>query len=372
MIPFLDLKKNYSRIKDEILENIQKNVLDNASYINGPSVEKFEKNFASYIGVDHCIGVANGTDALEIAVQALGIGFEDEVITQGNTFISTCLGVSSQGAKVVLVDHDEYFMLDHTQLEKKITSRTRAIIAVHLYGHSANMTQIMQIAKKHNLYVIEDVAQAHGAKFNNITLGQFGDISCFSFYPGKNLGAYGDGGAICTNNADLAIKIRSTKNLGSLIKYVHTSKGRNSRLDSIQAEILNTKLKYLDIWNESRRKIACIYDNELKDVEGLLIPKVAEKCVPVYHLYVIRVKESRDALRAFLHDKKIDTGIHYPIPVHQLEAYKELKQCILPNTTECASQILSLPIFPELTESDVKYICSQIKFFLFNTNNINK
>jgi dTDP-4-amino-4,6-dideoxygalactose transaminase len=298
-IKFLDLHSYHKNNEEIIIKSLQQNVFDDTSFIHGKSVTNFEKKFAEYIGVKHCIGVGNGTDALEIALHALGIKDGDEVITQANTFISTVFAIKSVRATPVLVDCDENFMIDVGQIESKITSKTRCIIPVHMYGHTANMDIIMDIAKKHNLYVVEDCAQAHGALYAGKCVGSFGDIGCFSFYPGKNLGAYGDGGAIVTNSDELAIHVRKIGNIGSIIKYNHEIFGRNSRLDSIQAEILNVKLPDLNMRNNRRQYIAKLYDEQLKDVDGITLHSVSENCTPVYHLYVIRTSK-RDELKKYL------------------------------------------------------------------------
>jgi len=362
-IKFLDLKANYEGIKDEILDNIQKNVLDDTSYINGPSVAKFESKFADYIGVNYCVGVGNGTDALEIALQSLGITTGDEVITQANTFISTALAIRYCGATIVLVDHnDDDFMINVDEIESKITLKTKCILPVHLYGHCANMDKIMQIAKKHNLFVVEDVAQSHGALYKGKRAGSFGDLACFSFYPGKNLGAYGDGGAIITNNEDLYNKVYKIHNLGSKIKYHHEINGRNSRLDSIQAEILNTKLKYLNENNNKRLNNAKLYNKLLNNVGDIKLQSINDWCDPVYHLYVIRTSH-RDELQKYLKEHGVETGVHYPIPLHKSSAFSELNDQVYLNTDENCNKILSLPMYPELSTESVKKICETIEFF---------
>ena len=363
-IKFLDLHTYHESIEDKIIYSLKQNVFKDTSFIHGKSVTNFEDVFAEYIGVKHCIGVGNGTDALEIALDALGIGEDDEVITQANTFISTVFAIKSVRAKPVLVDCDNNFMIDVEQIESKITLKTRCIIPVHMYGYSANMDIIMNIAKKYNLFVIEDCAQAHGAKFEDKCVGSFGDIGCFSFYPGKNLGAYGDGGAIVTNSDSLNNLVRKIANIGSSVKYNHEIYGRNSRLDSIQAEILNIKLKDLDARNKKRRYIASLYDEQLKDVEGIEINNIPEKSTSVYHLYVIRCNK-RDELKKYLQDNGIETGIHYPIPVHKSQAlYKELGELSFPLTEKYSNEILSLPMYPELDISEnIEFICSLIKQF---------
>lgn len=362
-IKFLDLQTYHKNIENSIIEALRQNVFTNTSFIHGSSVHNFEKNFAEYIGVKHCIGVGNGTDALEIALQSLGISEDDEVITQANTFISTVFAIKSVRATPILIDCDENFMIDVKQLESKITSRTKCIIPVHMYGHTANMDVIMNIAKKYNLFVVEDCAQAHGATFKDKCVGSFGDIGCFSFYPGKNLGACGDGGAVVTNSYNLNILIRKIGNIGSSVKYHHEIYGRNSRLDSLQAEILNIKLPDLTVRNNKRCHIASIYDEQLNNIDGLQLHVVPTHCVPVYHLYVIRTSR-RDELRKYLHDNGIETGIHYPIPVHKSKALTDMNILSFPLTEKYSHEILSLPMYPELEIEDVKHISGLIKSFL--------
>lgn len=362
LIKFLDLKKNYETIKQELQTRLDKNVFESTSFILGPSLKQFEENFAQYIGSKYCIGVGNGTDALEISINALGFQENDEIITQANTFISTCLGITYNKLKIVLVDCGEDYLIDYDQIENKITSKTKAILIVHLYGNPTNMNKIMNVAHKYNLLVIEDCAQAHGAKFCGKKVGNFGHISCFSFYPGKNLGAYGDGGAIITNSQTLANKIYKLRNLGSEVKYHHELLGRNSRLDSIQAEILSCKLEHLDEWNTQRRKIAEIYDQNLKNLSELKLPLIDINNESVYHLYVIRTKK-RDMLQKFLLKNGIETGIHYPNPINKLDVYKNLFKESYPNAELFANEILSLPMYPELEMQEVDTIILNIKNF---------
>jgi dTDP-4-amino-4,6-dideoxygalactose transaminase len=362
-IKFLDLQTYHKTLETDIMEALKKNVFTDTSFIQGSSVHNFEKNFAEYIGVKHCIGVGNGTDALEIALQSLGINEHDEVITQANTFISTVFAIKSVNAVPVLVDCDENFMMDVELLESKITSKTKCIIPVHMYGHTADMTAIMAIAKRYNLFVVEDCAQAHGAYHGDTRVGNFGDIGCFSFYPGKNLGACGDGGAIVTNSDNLNTLIRKIGNIGSSIKYHHEIYGRNSRLDSIQAEILNIKLRELTARNNKRCYIASLYDKQLSSIDGVKVHIVPEHCRPVYHLYVIRTIK-RDELKKYLQDNGIETGIHYPIPVHKSQALSELNILSFPHTEKYSDEILSLPMYPELEPEDVTRVCEAIKAFM--------
>ena len=359
-VSFINLKKNYRNIKEEINLNIQE-VLNSTDYINGSFVNEFESNFSKYLGVKYCLGVGNGTDALEIAIKSLNIPVGSEIITQNNTFISTVIAILNNKCKVRLVDiFEDNFMMNYKQIEEKINKNTKVIIPVHMYGHSANMIEILKIAKKYNLYVIEDCAQAHGCYYNNNKVGYYGDIGCFSFYPGKNLGAYGDGGAIVTNCNDIYEKIKLIKNLGSKKKYEHELVGRNSRLDTIQAAVLNVKLKYLDKNNEKRRKIASKYFELLKDIKQVQLPKIEKYCIPVFHLFVIKIKE-RNKLKEYLKTNGIDSLIHYPYSINNTECTKEF---IIDNNLDIsennAKEILSLPIYPELTDEEITYICLKI------------
>lgn len=369
-VRFLDLQRNYEAVKDEIEDNIKNNVLDQATYINGPSVKKFEREFAEYIGVKHCVGVANGTDALEIALEAIGIVDGDEVITQNNTFVSTCLGIEANRGKTVLVDCDaKTCMMDIEQIEEKITPKTKAIIVVHLYGHVVDINKVLDLANRYKLYIIEDAAQAHGALYKGKQVGSFGDISCFSFYPGKNLGAYGDGGAIVTNNDRLAKKVGIISNLGSETKYYHTIKGRNSRLDSIQAEILSTKLKYLDGWNSCRRDIAKRYNRRLKGVGDIILLECPSYCTSVHHLFIIRT-DFRDELRRCLNKEGIETGIHYPIPINRLDAFVEHRYESYPVSENNSKTMLSLPMFPEMTDGEIDLVVKSIKNFFSSIKDV--
>lgn len=366
-IKFLDLKKNYLSIEKEINQEFI-NLFDNCDFIHGEKVELFENNFAKYLGIKHFIGCANGTDALEIAITSLNLDEDSEIIVQGNTYIATCLGVLNNNIKLILCDIDQdTHMIDLEKLKSKITNKTKAIIIVHLYGFMPDMDIITDICKQHNLYLIEDCAQAHGAKWENKKAGSFGIISCFSFYPGKNLGAYGDGGGIGTNDDLLNEKIRKIANLGCKIKYNHELIGRNSRLDTLQAAILNVKLKYLDDWNNCRRINANIYMNNLSDNKYIELPKYNEYCTPVYHLFVIKTKY-RNELKEYLNNNEIPCMIHYPVSVSETEAlstfnYQELNNCI-----KNSNEILSLPMYPELKEEEIVYICNQINNFFLEKN----
>ena len=362
-VKFCDLKKNYNNIKEEVNDAIFK-VLEDCNYIGGNAVTTFENNFALYNGVKHCIGVGNGTDALEIAISSLNLPVGSEIIVQGNTYIATCLAVINNKHKLVLCDvNKDTHMIDLKDLKNKITPKTKAIILVHLYGFMININSIIDICLENRIFLIEDCAQSHGATFLNKKAGSFGILSCFSFYPSKNLGAFGDGGCIMTNDDILSNIVRKKANLGSIKKYHHEIIGRNSRLDTIQAVVLNTKLKYLDDNNNKRRIIAMLYNIHLINIKEIYLPCVDVDCVPVYHLYVIRAK-NRDELQEFLKNNGIETGIHYKVSIAETDAIKN----IIPNmnVTNCiilSNEILSLPMYPEMDIKEVLYVCEKIKEF---------
>jgi dTDP-4-amino-4,6-dideoxygalactose transaminase len=361
-IKFLDLQANYLNIKDEVDNNIQ-NVLTKCNYIMGEEVTTFENNFAEYIGTKFCIGVANGTDALEIAVKSLDLPNDSEIIVQGNTYIASCLAVVSNNHKLVIADCDlNTHMIDINDIKRKITPNTKALILVHLFGLVPNMDEIIQLCNEHNIILIEDCAQAHGALWDNRKVGSFGTLSCFSFYPGKNLGAYGDGGAICTNNTTLNEKIRRIANLGCKVKYQHELIGRNSRLDTIQATILNTKLKYLDMNNEKRRCVANKYISLLSDINDITLPIIENNSLPVFHLFVIKTSY-RNELKEFLLENDIECGIHYPVSITETDAFSNLDLIKAINCITNSKHVLSLPIYPELTFEQVKYISDKIHTF---------
>lgn len=360
-ISFVDLKSQYNSIRDEIAVAVQ-DVLDSCSFIGGEPLAVFEQEFADYCNTKYAVGVANGTDALHLALRALGVGEGDEVITAANTFIATAAAIHTAGARPVFVDMDPVtYTLDPALVEAAITPRTRAIIPVHLYGQPANMQPVTEIAERHNLYVIEDAAQAHGAEYEGQRVGSIGDVGCFSFYPGKNLGAYGDGGAITTNNPVLVQRLLQLRDHGRVAKYEHAIVGYNSRLDSLQAAILRVKLRHLDTWNQHRQQIAAWYDEELRD-SGVVTPAVRTSSTHVYHLYVIATPE-RDELEARLKAAGIATGIHYPLPLHLQPAFHYLgyKRGDMPQAEQAAGQILSLPMFPELTHDQVRHVCEVIR-----------
>jgi dTDP-4-amino-4,6-dideoxygalactose transaminase len=363
-VPFMNLKAQYATIHDEIGVVIQK-VLQNANFILGGEMTEFEKAFAAFSECKFGVGVASGLDAIKLALRALNIGPGDEVITAANTFIATTLAVSSIGATPVLVDIDpETYNIAVDKIKAAITPRTRAIMPVHLYGQPADMDPILKIAREHKLYVIEDASQSHGARYRGRRTGSMGDVSSFSLYPGKNLGAYGDAGVITTDNAELAEKISIMRNYGSKVKYYHEMLGENSRLDTLQAAVLNVKLRYLDAWNAARRKNAALYNRLLQGIDGVVTPIVLADIEPVYHLYVVRVTR-RDDLIPFLHAQGIGTIIHYPVPIHLQEAYRShgWKKGDFPLTEQYAGEILSLPMFAELTEEQIEYVCAAIRRF---------
>lgn len=372
-IAFVDLKRQYESIKAEIDKAIG-DVISRTAFVGGTFLDSFEKTFADFCGVKNCIGVGNGTDALFIALKSLGIGPGDEVIVPANTFIATSEAVTMTGAKVAFVDIDpRTYNMDPNKLDDYLNKRLapsalhpaprpKAVIPVHLYGQPADMDSILEIAKKYNLKVVEDAAQAHGAEYKGRPIGSIGDIGCFSFYPGKNLGAYGDGGAIVCNNDDLALKARMFANHGRVEKYNHEMEGVNSRLDSLQAAILKVKLTHLPDWNQRRRNNAYLYNKYLEGIP-LVTPFEPENVKAVYHLYVVRVKNgSREKLAEYLKSKGISTGIHYPIALPNLRAYAYLKhkESDFPEATKASKEILSLPMFPELEESGIKYVSESI------------
>ena len=365
MIKFLDLPHQYQTIKPEI-DNAVASVLADGAFIGGKYLDSFEKNFAEFLGASHCIGVGNGTDALEIALEAIGVKKDDEIIVPANSFIASSEAVTRAGCKVVFCDcNAKDFTISIEDLSEKITSKTRAIIAVHLYGHPCDMDTLMEVGRENDIKIIEDCAQAHGAKYKGKSIGTFGDISTFSFFPGKNLGAYGDAGAIVTNNKELADKCRMIKNHGRREKYSHEFEGRNSRLDGLQAAILDVKLKHLASWIFRRNEIAAIYSRSLASVEKIKLPEVESWIYHAYHLYVVRVSE-RDSLQDFLKSQQIATGVHYPIALPNLPAYKYLglPKTANPNASQFESEILSLPVGEHLSDEDVYYVAENIQKYL--------
>lgn len=363
-IPFVDLKAQYRQIKDEVDPAVLA-VMQRGDFILGGAVTEFERQFAEYCGVKYCIGVDSGYSALELMIRAYDIGPGDEVITAANTFIATTLAVSNAGATPVLVDCDpETYNIDPTKIEAAITPRTRAIMPVHLYGQVADMDAIRVIARKHNLLVFEDAAQAAGARYKGHMAGSLGDAAAFSFYPGKNLGAYGDGGAVTTNDPAVAEKIRLLRNIGQKVKYFHEIKGYNHRLDTIQAAVLCVKLPWLNEWNAERRRAAATYADMLAGLP-LVTPTTADYAEHIFHLYVVRVAD-REPLMEHLKEMGIATGLHYPIPIHLQPAYAELgyERGDFPVTEAYAETIVSLPIFPELDDAKVAYVAGAIRDYL--------
>lgn len=360
-VPFVDLRAQYKSIAGAIDEAIA-DVIANAAFIGGKYVGLFEEAFASFCGARYCIGVGNGTDALYIALRALGIGKGDDVITVANSFIATAEAITMTGARVVFVDCDPHtYNLDVKKVGRAITPRTKAIVPVHLYGQPADMLSLKKLADKHRLFVIEDAAQAHGAEISGRRVGTFGHAGCFSFYPGKNLGAYGDAGAIVTDQEELAVKCRMIANHGRISKYDHDFEGINSRLDGLQAAVLGVKLKYLDQWTEKRRAAAGRYRDLLADTSAVTLIE-ASGMRHVYHLFVIRLP-NREAVMTELKARGIDTGIHYPIALPNLRAYRYMGDAPgdFPVATKYSGEILSLPMFPELNDDQIEYVCRQLK-----------
>ena len=361
-VPFLDLKAQYEPIKEDIAKAIN-DVMEKTAFAGGPFVKKFEEEFAAFCGTKQCIGVGSGTDALWLALLGLGIGPGDEVITVPNTFIATAEAISYCGAKPVFVDVDEKtYNMDPALIERAITPKTKAIIPVHLFGQMADMDAIMEIARSHGLSVIEDACQAHGAEYKGRKSGTIGDAGCFSFYPGKNLGAYGEAGAVVTNDEELDKKIRMLRDHGQAMKYHHTYIGWNARMDGIQGAILSVKLKHLEKWTEARRRNAKIYDELLQEVPEVVMPKEMAYGKHVYHLFAIRVAD-RDRMIPALAEKEIFCGIHYPIPIHLLDAYKSLNlgKGSFPVAEKSASEFVSLPMFPELTREKIAFVVKGLK-----------
>ncbi len=360
-----DLNRQYATLQSEIDEVI-KNVIAKKAFIRGPFVDEFEENFARVTGIKHVVGVGNGTDALFIALKTLGIKEGDEVITAANSFIASSEAISMTGAKVVFADCDEYYGINPSDVKLKITPRTKAVIPVHLYGQPVAVDEILKIADEHNLFVIEDAAQSVMAEYSGKQTGNFGNFATFSFFPGKNLGAYGDAGALVSNNTDLFNRAKMYANHGRINKYDHEFEGINSRMDGIQGAILNVKLKYLQQWTNRRREIAGSYKNILCEVDGVILPLERENSKHVYHIFAIRVDSSiRDNLVSFLKKKYIETGVHYPIALPNLKAYSYLNHSPsdFPNATQYSKQLVSLPIFPELSNEEIIYITNQIKEF---------
>jgi dTDP-4-amino-4,6-dideoxygalactose transaminase len=372
-VPFLDLKAQYNSIKDEVNPAIQ-GILDNTAYILGKSVSQFEKEFADAHNVKFCVGTSSGTDANHLVLWSLGIEPGDEVIIPANTFIATAWGATLCGAKPVFVDcHKESYNVDPAKVEAAITKKTKAIVAVHLYGQPADMDALNAIAKKHNLILVEDAAQAHLAEYKGKKIGGLSKATSFSFYPGKNLGAYGEAGAVVTDDEQLAKKVIQLREHGQSEKYYHESFGHNYRMEGIQGAVLGVKLKHLEGWTDGRRKVAVMYKELLSDLEQISLPVELPNHKHVYHLYVIRVngenleakEDNRNKLQSFLSDNEIASGLHYPVPLHLQKCFNHLnyKKGDFPVTEDLAWSGLSLPMFPELTVEQIEYISSKIKEF---------
>jgi dTDP-4-amino-4,6-dideoxygalactose transaminase len=362
-VPFVDLAAQHAAIREETASAAAR-VIDTGEFILGREVERFEEEFARYCGCEHGVGVDSGTSALELALRAYGIGAGDEVMAPANTFIATALAISCTGATPVLVDvNAASHTLDATRLEAAITNRTKAIIPVHLYGQPADMDPILDVARRRELVVIEDACQAHGARYRERRVGALGHAAAFSFYPSKNLGACGDGGIVVTNDKDAAKVLRMLRNYGQEKKYYHVVRGYNHRLDNLQAALLRIKLKYLDDWNNARRFLADFYSRLLKDV--VLTPEPAHYSDPVWHLYVIQVK-NRDGLQAYLGERGIATAIHYPTPIHLQPAYRDLgyQRGDFPITERAADRVLSLPMYPELPLPAIANIAAAVRTFV--------
>lgn len=357
-IHFVDLGAQYRQLQSEFNEAVIR-AMSRGDFILGEDVAAFEKEFAQFCRVEHCIGVSDGVDALHLAIRALGIGPGDEVIVPTHTFIASVLAISQAGATPVLVDVDpKYYTIDPEATARAITPRTKAILPVHLYGQPADMDPLLELARKHRLFIVEDAAQAHGAEYKGRRCGSMGDVGCFSFYPGKNLGAYGDGGGITTQRADLAETIRTLRNYGQQPKNVHPIKGYNSRLDTLQAAVLRVKLQRLEGWNEARRVAAARY-HQLLAPTGLGLPEAAPYSKAVWHLYVVQTSQ-RAKLQAALDAAGVSHGIHYPTPVHLQGAFKELGlgPGSFPVAEALCPRILSLPIFPEITEAQLQRVAA--------------
>jgi dTDP-4-amino-4,6-dideoxygalactose transaminase len=361
-VPFIDLKAQYESIKDEIDDAVRQ-VIDSCAFAGGRFVEKFEHEFAQFCGSEYAIGVGSGTEALWLSLMVLGIGDGDEVITVPNTFIATVEAIHFCGAKPVLVDIEEKtYNMDPRLFEKAITKKTKAVIPVHIFGQPADMDPILKIAEAHNLYVIEDACQAHGAEYKGRRVGAIGDIGCFSFYPGKNLGAYGDAGALVCSNRDWAVKLAMMRDHGQNKKYCHKMIGWNARMDGLQGAVLSAKIRYLPRWNELRRKWAGLYDELLKEVHGIIPPLEADYAKHVYHVYALRIK-GRNLFLDSLARHGIQASIHYPLPIHLQQPYSSFYKGngTYPVAEKCAEQFLSLPMFPELSEIQVRTVVKGIK-----------
>ncbi len=373
-VPFLDLKTQYESIKSDIQREVN-DVLDNTAYICGKKVKAFEEAFARQHGATYCLGLSSGTDALHLAYWCLGIGISrsvesgaldpvmDEVIVPVNTYIATVETITMSGAKPVFVDHEEEsFNIDPAKIEEKITPRTKAIVVVHLYGQPADMDPIMEIANRHNLIVIEDCSQAHNAEYKGRKIGTFGRVATFSFYPGKNLGAYGEAGAVLTNDEALYERMLRFRQHGAVRRYIHDLEGHNYRMEEIQGAVLGVKIRHLDAWTEGRRRVAARYRELLAGIPQVKVPQEMPHAKHVYHLFEIRVPD-RDALAEHLKAHDIDSGLHYPMPLHVQEAYRYrgYTEADFPVSVKCCREILSIPMFPEMTEEQIQHVASTIR-----------
>jgi dTDP-4-amino-4,6-dideoxygalactose transaminase len=371
-VPFVDLQAQYRAIKAEVDEAVRR-VLDSSAFILGREVEAFERAFSEHVGVRECVGVSNGTAAIQLAITACGVGPGDEVIVPANTFFATAEAVSTAGATPVFVDCDPVtYHIDAEKIESAVTPRTRAVIPVHLYGQPADLDAVFEVAERHNLIVIEDAAQAHGARYRGRRVGARGRAGCFSFYPGKNLGAYGEGGAVVTDDAEVARRVRMLRDHGSEQKYRHEIIGYNFRLEGIQGAVLGVKLKYLDEWNAARRAHAARYRELLAPLEAagaLTLPREAPDVEHVYHLFVVQTDE-RDALQRYLSSAAVQTGIHYPVPVHLQPAYASLghREGDFPRAESQSRRVLSLPMFAELTGQQISYVADALADFYAHTS----
>ncbi len=363
-VPFVDLKTQYRAIRDEINTQIQE-VLESCAFILGPKVEKFEEGFSGLHDADFCLATSSGTASLHLALMALEVGAGDEVLVPVNTFFATAEAVSLTGARPVFVDCEpRCYNIDTSLIEASITPRTKGIIAVHLYGQPADLDPIMEIAERHNLWVIEDAAQAHCAEYGNRRVGSIGIIGCFSFYPGKNLGAYGEAGAVITNSEKLYDIMRKMRDHGSSEKYHHELIGHNYRMEGIQGAVLSVKLRYIEQWTEQRRKNASLYSDLLSGIDGIVIPEEMDSARHVYHLYVVQASR-RGELRDFLNSNGISTGLHYPVPLHLQGAYRHLgyEKGSFRTAEAQMDRILSLPMYPELSPSMIQYVAEKIREF---------
>lgn len=362
-IPFVDLHAQYLAHQPEIDRAIA-GIIEQTAFIGGEAVQRFERDFAADYGVAHCVSCANGTDAIYIALKMMGIGPGDEVITTAHSWISTSEAVSQAGATPVFVDVDEYYMLDLAQVERAITPRTRVVIPVHLYGQAADMTAVVELCRRHGLKLLEDCAQAHYATWRGQRAGTFGNVATFSFYPGKNLGAYGDAGAIVTGDAQLAEKMRMYANHGALKKHDHRMEGINSRLDGLQAAVLSAKLPHIHDWTRARRQVAAWYDKHLAPISGIERPRTRDGATHVWHLYVIQ-HDDRDALARHLGERGVQTAVHYPVALPLMPAYaqRDFRAAQFPRAARNQDRILSLPMYPEMTEEMVRYVASAIVDF---------